>query len=190
MKSDYLEPWKRIYPTKNELLLAWSDWFESKTDEWELFTMTVVFKSGGKVPRPEKWEGEYKNRVLMKIRKRLEPGLFTDKRFVNLETQENREKLRGCTHVIPYEDFFYYEKDDSSLFRVSRSHKPHHIHSLLPIEKSQVHRFWSIDSDDLQDRIQKDIYSIETVQSVLVEKIKAGNTIDWIKYLHKGKSFQ
>jgi len=38
MKPEYLEPWKRIYPTKNELTKAWSDWFESKNDEWDLFS--------------------------------------------------------------------------------------------------------------------------------------------------------
>jgi hypothetical protein len=55
MKPEYLEPWKRIYPTKNELTEAWSYWFESKNNDWDLFTMTVVFKSGGKVARPDKW---------------------------------------------------------------------------------------------------------------------------------------
>jgi hypothetical protein len=69
MKKEYLEPWKRNYPTKNELTKAWSDWFDSKSDEWDLFTMTVVFKSGGKVPRPDRWEGEYKKYVLNKIKR-------------------------------------------------------------------------------------------------------------------------
>jgi hypothetical protein len=172
MKKEYLEPWKRKNPSKNELLQAWADWFESKTDEWELFTMTVVFKSGGKIPRPEKWESEYKTRVLQKIRREIEPN------------QKNQEL------AIPFEEFFYYEKDDSSFFRVSRSHKPHHINSLIPIRKSQVNRFWSIDTGDLQERIKKDLYSIDTIQSILVEKVKSDRTIDWVKYLLKGKSFQ
>lgn len=170
MKPDYLEPWIRIYPTKNELLEAWSDWFESKSDEWDLFTLTVVFKSGGLTPRPNRWESEYKTQILKKIRKALEP------------------KLENQTNAIPYEEFFYYEKDDSSLFRVSRSHKPHHIHALLPIRKSQVHRFWSVDKNDLQERIEKDLYSIETVQSVLIERVKTDHTLDWVKYLLKGKT--
>ena len=171
MKPEYLEPWKRIYPTKNEIAKAWSAWFESKSDQWDLFALTVVFKSGGKVPRPNRWESEYKTRVLQKIRRKIEPN------------HKNQEL------AIPFEEFFYYEKDDSSFFRVSRSHKPHHIHSLVPIRKSQVHRFWSIDNNGIQERIKKDIYSIETIQSVLVEKVKFGHTIDWIKYLVKGKQF-
>lgn len=169
MKPEYLQPWKRIYPTKNELLEAWSDWFESKSDEWDLFALTVVFKSGGLKPRPNRWESEYKTRILQKIRRALEP------------------KKQNQTNAVPYEDFFYYEKDDSSLFRVSRSHKPHHIHALLPIRKSQSHRFWSIDKNDLQVRIEKDLYSIETVQSFLIERVKADHSLDWIKYLAKGK---
>lgn len=169
MKPDYLEPWKRIYPTKNELQKAWSDWFESKTDEWDLFTLTVVFKSGGQVARPARWESEYRTRVLQKIRRVLEPN------------QNNQ------TNAIPYEEFFYYEKDDSSFFRVSKSHKPHHVHALIPIRKSQTYRFWSIDSSDLQDRVRKDLHSIETVQSLLIEPVKTNHTIDWVKYLSKGK---
>ena len=33
MKKEYLEPWKRNYPTKNELTKAWSDWFDLAKDE-------------------------------------------------------------------------------------------------------------------------------------------------------------
>lgn len=170
MKPEYLEPWKRIYPTKNELAKDWSDWFESKSNEWELFTLTIVFKSGGKVARPEKWEAEYKTRVLQKIRRVIEPN------------QKNQEL------AIPFEEFFYYEKDDSSFFRISRSHKPHHIHALIPIRKSQTQRFWSVDENDLQERIKKDIYSLVTVQSILVERVNINHTIDWIKYTLKGKT--
>jgi hypothetical protein len=39
-----------------------------------------------------------------------------------------------------------------------------------------------------QERIRKDIYSIETIQSMLVEKVKADRTIDWVKYTLKGKT--
>ena len=169
MKPEYLEPWKQIYPTKNQLLKAWSYWFDSKSDEWTLFTLTVVFKSGGLKPRPDRWESEYRTRVLQKIRRALEP------------------KQKNQTNAIPYEEFFYYEKDDSSFFRISRSHKPHHIHALLPIKKSQVNRFWSIDNSDLKERLHKDIYSIETIQSVLVEPVKTTHSINWVKYLLKGK---
>ena len=170
MKKQYLEPWIKNYPTKNELAKAWSDWFESKTDEWDLFTMTVVFKSGGKISRSEKWEAEYKKYLLNKIRRALEPN------------QKNQE------YAIPYEEFCYYEFNESSIHRVTSSRKPHHIHALIPIRKSQTHRFWSVDNSDLQERVKKDIYSIKTIQSILVEKVKTDRTIDWVKYVLKGKS--
>lgn len=169
MKPEYLEPWKRIYPTRNELLVAWSEWFELMSEDWDLFTATVVFKSGGLTPRPARWESEYKTRVLQKIRRAIEPN------------------PKNQARAIPYEEFFSYEKDDSSFFRASRSHKPHHIHALIPIRKSQVYRFWSIDNSCLQERIQKDISSIETIQSILIGPVKAEHTIDWVKYLQKGK---
>jgi hypothetical protein len=104
MKPEYLEPWKRIYPTKNELLEAWSDWFESKSDEWDLFTLTAVFKSGGLTPRPNRWESEYKTRILQKIRRALEP------------------KLENQTNAIPYEEFF-----------ITRRTTHHYLESLDPI---------------------------------------------------------
>ena len=169
MKPEYLQPWERVYPTRDELLVAWSKWFELMSDEWDLFTATVVFKSGGLTPRPARWESEYKTRVIQKIRRAIEPN------------PKNQDR------AIPYEEFFFYEKDDSSFFRISRSHKPHHIHALIPIRKAQVYRFWSTDNSSLQERIRKDIYSIETVQSFLAEPVKTNHTVDWVKYLYKGK---
>lgn len=169
MKTEYLEPWSRIYPNKTELLKAWSDWFESKNDEWELFTITVVFKSGGKIPRPERWNSEYDKCVLRKIRKALEP------------------KQKNQQNAIPFEDFCYYEFDESSIHRITSSRKPHHIHGLLPIRKSQVNRFWSIDENDLKERIKKDIHSTEIVQSVKVRLVRENSTIVWMTYIAKLK---
>ena len=100
MKPEYLEPWKQNYPTKTDLLNAWSDWFESKSDEWDLFALTVVFKAGGRVSRPDRWESEYKTRVLLKIKRSLE------------RNQKNFD------FAIPFEDFCYYEFDEASIFRI------------------------------------------------------------------------
>jgi hypothetical protein len=170
MKTEYLEPWKKIYPTKNDLAKAWSDWFESKSEEWDLYTLTVVFNSRGRQAKPDRWEGEYKKYVLNKIKRALEPN------------RKNQE------YAIPYEEFCYYEFEESSIHRITSSRKPHHIHGLIPIRKKQIHRFWSTDNNNLQERIRKDICSIHTVQSILIEKIEPGKTIDWIRYTIKGKS--
>ena len=170
MKTEYLEPWLQTYPNKTELLKVWSDWFESKKDEWELFTITVVFKAGGKIPRPERWNSEYDKCVLRKIRKALEP---------NQKNQQN---------AIPFQDFCYYEFDESSIHRITSSRKSHHIHGLLPIRKSQVSRFWSIDENNIRERIQKDIHSTGIVQSVEIRPITENSTIDWITYITKMKT--
>jgi hypothetical protein len=170
MKPYYLEPWKRIYPTRNDLLIAWTDWFDSKSDEWQLFTLTAVFKAGGNIPRSDRWESEYRNKILLKIRRALE------------RSEKNYD------FAIPFDDFCYYEFDEASIFRVSGSRKPHHVHALIPIRKSSVYRFWSIDDNNLQSRLIKDIYSIDTVGSILVEPIKVGGTRDWISYCLKNKN--
>lgn len=146
-------------------------------EEWNLYTITVVFKAGGSnnkfintdKPNSIKWESEYRTRVLQKIRKAIEPN----------------QKHQGT--AIPYEDFFYYEFDHASIFKNTNSRKPHHIHGLLPIRKSQATRFWSLDIDDLKPRLKADLDSIQSVQSVLVEPIRDGKTIDWVKYAAKGK---
>ncbi len=170
MKTEYLEPWVRTYPNKTELIKVWSDWFESKFDEWELFTITVVFKAGGKIPRPDRWNSEFDKCVLRKIRKALEPN------------EKNR------TNAIPFEEFCYYEFDESSIHRITSSRKPHHIHGLLPIRKSQVSRFWSIDENGLKERIKKDIHSTGIVQSLEIKPIKENSTINWLTYITKMKS--
>lgn len=169
MKPEYLEPFKRIYPTKGELLSAWSEWFESKAEEWDLFTLTVVFKAGGKIPRPDRWEATYKNQVLLKIRRVLE------------RNEKNYE------FAIPYDDFCYYEFDEESLFRKTGLRKPHHIHALIPIRKASTYRFWSVDDQGLQNRLIKDLYSIKTVGSILVEPVRKDGIQDWIGYCVKGK---
>jgi len=90
--------------------------------------------------------------------------------------------------AIPFDDFFYYEFDEASIFKVSGLRKPHHIHALIPVRKSSVYRFWSIDDNDLQSRLKKDIYSIESVGSILVEPINDSGARDWISYCLKGKA--
>ena len=169
MKPDYLEPWKRIYPSKGELLTAWSDWFESKSDEWDLFTLTVVFKAGGKIARPDRWESEYKNRVLLKIKRAIE---------------RNKSNF---DFAVPFEDFFYYEFDEASIFKKTGARKPHHIHALVPVRKLSTYRVWSTDNNDLQEKLKRDLLSIKTVGSILVEPLNNIKSKSWITYCLKGK---
>ena len=167
--NDYLKDFKTNYPSRNELIKAWSVWFESKRNEWELFTITVVFKTSKIAPRGYDWGAEYE-RVLNKIRRKLE------------RSEANYEL------AIPFDKFAYYEKDESSIKRITGSRKPHHFHALIPIRKVSNYRFWSIDLNDLNPRLRKDIESIDTIQSVVVEPILEGRSIDWTKYILKAKS--
>lgn len=157
--------------TKTDLQISWKDWLESKRDEWELLTITVVFQPIDLNNSQARWEDEYKKRVLQKFRRALESN-----------TNEQAK-------AIPYEEFFYFERDEASIFKATGSRKPFHIHGLLPIRKSQFYRVWSSDTNTLQERLQKDLASIDTVQSVLVEPILQGKTLDWVRYISKGKPF-
>lgn len=164
-------------PTRNEQLKAWSDWFTSQ-DEWQLFAVTVVFKERKRKANEELeplalnqsvCESLYKVQVLHKIRRALER---------NPELQKK---------AIPFDEFVYYERNQGSIFKSSKTTKPHHVHAVLPIKKSQLHRFWSIDANKIQARLYKDILSIKEIQSIDVQPLQSGREVDWVKYVAKGK---
>jgi len=142
-----------IHTTKEELTQAWSDWFDSLREDHELLAITIVFRPVDRNNSEARWETEYKEGVLRRFRRAI-------------ERSEESQK-----HALPFEDFKYFERNEGSIFRVSGSRKPFHIHALLPIRKSQFNRIWSSDNDNLKERLMKDIYSLGTVQSVLVEKV-------------------
>lgn len=160
---------KHTYPTKNELTKCWAEFFDGLKSENELFTLTVVFRTVDANNSRERWESDYKNGVLRAFRRALE--------------RSNRAQ-ETC---LPYDDFYYFERNEGSIFRVSGSRRPFHIHALLPIRRSQAHRVWSEDLNHLKERVEKDVYSIDTVASLLVEKVKEGHTLDWTRYITKQK---
>jgi hypothetical protein len=158
------------YPTKKELTKAYAEWFESKREDWTLFTVTVVFKPTDLNNGKERWEDEYTKRVLGKIRKAIEP------------------KTANQTEALPFPNFFYFERNEASTFRLTKSRKPFHIHALLPIRNYQVGRMWSIDDGNVKEQLQKDFHSIDTVQSILIEPVPLGTSVDWVRYITKSKS--
>jgi hypothetical protein len=157
------------FPTKQEQTQVWSDWFDSLRDEHELLAITIVFRPQQQNNTQARWETEYNEGVLRRFRRAI-------------ERSEARQD-----HALPFPDFSYFERNESSIFRVSGARKPFHIHALLPIRKSQFHRVWSIDNESLHDRLNRDIYSLGTVQSLLVEKVREGQTRDWTRYITKMK---
>lgn len=154
--------------TRRLMIESDSEWFESKRDEWDLFTLTAVFRASGWKPNPDRWIEEYKHKVLWKINKQL---------------------TRGNNYLIPF-DRCEYEFDQSSLFKsLSEQRKPHHIHGIVSIPKDLSHKVWNLEKNILSPRLLKDFNSIDTVSSVLMEPIPVGRTLDWYVYMMKGKSF-
>jgi hypothetical protein len=154
---------------KQVLTTAWTEFFDSLKTNHELFALTVVFHPVDQNNSQERWEGEYTAGVLKKFRSALE------------RNPSNHDT------ALPFPDFYYFERNEASVHRVSGSRKPFHIHALLPIRKDQVQRVWSIDNNDLKERLVQDIYSLGTIQSILVEPVREGCTLDWVRYVAKFK---
>lgn len=151
---------------------AIAEWLQSKVEhgEWSIFTCTVIFKPIDKHNYQSRFEDEYKSRFLHKIRRRLD-----------------RSKSKHSTS-IPYEHLFYFEKEHKTLLKASSKKSPFHIHSLIPIKTHQVHRFWSYDENKLNQRLEKDLLSIDLVSNVLIEPVYETGSFPWLMYITKQKS--
>ena len=158
----------RLY-TRETLVNSWKEFYTQESNDWTLFTLTIVFKRVDSISTQERYEHEYNTRVLNKIRRRLESC--------------------PCNQptALPFEEMFYYEKDIGSIFKKTSSQSPHHIHALLPIRKCHMHRFWCNDSNDINARLRKDLESIDVVQSVLIEQAIPETLEHWIRYISKRK---
>jgi hypothetical protein len=158
----------RLYTRETEVN-SWKEFFTEESKDWNLFTLTVVFRKVDANSNKHRYEHEYNTRVLNKIRRRLESC------------------PRNQPTALPFEDMFYYEKDIGSIFKKTSSQSPHHIHALLPIKKRHMHRFWCIDLNDINARLRKDLESIDVVQSVLIEQAIPETLEHWIRYISKRK---
>lgn len=147
----------------------WTEFFDSKRQDHQLLSITVVFKPIDRNNSRERWETEYAAGVLGKFRRAIEPN------------PDNQER------ALPFPDFYFFERFESTGLRTAGRRSPFHIHSLLPIRKSQLHRIWSHDNNDLTDRLLKDIKSLGTVQDILVVPVAEGRTIEWVRYITKQK---
>jgi len=148
---------------------VWTEFFDSNRQDHQLLAITVVFKPVDRINTKGRWETEYAVGVLGKFRRAIEPN------------PGNQDR------ALPFPDFYFFERFESSGLRTAGRRSPFHIHSLLPIRKSQLHRIWSHDNNDLTDRLLKDIKSLGTVQDILVEPVAEGRTIEWVRYITKQK---
>ena len=150
---------------------AIANWFQSlvDADEWRLFTCTVVFKPVDLINTKSRFEDEYNTRFLKKIRRHLEPN----------------SKYQAT--AIPFEKEFSFERYEKSRYRATGKRNPFHIHSVIPIRTTQVHRFWSYDENKLNSRLFKDLNSIDVVQDMLIEPMRVSGPFAWLMYSTKQK---
>lgn len=159
----------RYSMTKQAVSKGWTEFFESLLADHQLFALTVVFRPVDLNNSQERWETEYRSGILKKFRKVLER---------NPANQPN---------ALPFEDFYYFERNEASVHRITGSRKPFHIHALLPFRIEQVRRVWDLDENNLRQPLLRDIYSLGTVQSILMEPIRSAHTLDWVRYVTKFK---
>lgn len=157
-------------------LLGYNKFFSDMEAECDLFTLTVVFKSGGYKSGQSRFEDEYNRRVLNRIRKRVDPkGKY------------------GNEPVIHFEDFSRYEYDTISSKRITRKHKVHHIHALIPIRKCHSYRVWNKQFHMVDPKLKDSLNAMkkDTVSTWLLEPAAEGELVKWIFYMNKSKdSFQ
>lgn len=150
------------------------DWILD-SDEWVPFAVTVTFK--GLVPyeassgMKKATDYEYRKRVLNKVRRRL------------------CRSGSKWNEVLPIDYFRQYEYEQGSFFKpVPKATSPHHIHAFLPIRKRLAGRVFNFEKGLLDERLEKDIRSIVTVSSFLIEPVRIDEAEAWVRYMLKGKS--
>lgn len=149
------------------------DWTLANS-EWITFTSTVTFKkllgyeSSNSMEKATLYE--YNKPVLNKIKKRLCRSQIQWKNVLPI-------------HVVKYE----YEQ--GSFFKpVPKSNSPHHIHGLISVKRSCAYRIFNFWTREIDPRLSKDLRSILTVSTFMIEPLRTYEAQDWINYIYKGKS--
>lgn len=165
---------KKSLTTERNLKRQELDWITSNPD-WTVFTITVTFKNlvpletGQGMKLATKYE--YNKKVLTKIKKRLcRLSNYWDK-------------------VLPVTDFYVYEYDQTSFFKkVSNNQSPHHIHGILPIPNRVLHKFYNLETGELDKRLMKDLKSLSKVSTFLIEPLRLDECESWFNYMLKDKT--
>ena len=165
---------KKSLMTERNLKRQELDWITSNPD-WTVFTITVTFKNlvpletGQGMKLATKYE--YNKKVLTKIKKRL-------CRLSNYWKE-----------VLPVTDFYVYEYDQTSFFKkVSNNQSPHHIHGILPIPNRVLHKFYNLETGELDKRLMKDLKSLSKVSTFLIEPLRLDEKESWFNYMLKDKT--
>lgn len=165
---------KKSLTTERNLKRQELEWITSNPD-WTSFTITVTFKNlvpletGQGMKLATKYE--YNKKVLTKIKKRL-------CRLSNYWKE-----------VLPITDFYVYEYDQSSFFKkVSNNQSPHHIHGILPVPNRVLHKFYNLETGELDKRLMKDLRSLSKVSTFLIEPLRLDEKESWFNYMLKDKT--
>lgn len=143
-------------------------------DEWTPFVATVTFKGLSPYEAADGMrkatEYEYSKRVLNKVRKRL------------------CRSSSKWSEVLPIDYFFQYEREQGSFFKpIPKSNAPHHVHALFPVKRECAQRIFNFDSGRLDQRLYKDLQSIASVSTFLIEPLRVDEAEAWVRYMLKGK---
>lgn len=179
----------------------WSQWINELADQFDLFTTTVVFTSGGDSRNPEMSLSQYA-RVLRKIDKRLVPHNFDCRRKImfgkrlslearnkavtdGLQAQSDRLNRSICRDILKY-----YEHSERSSSNWTPGKKPvNHVHGIIGIPKTLTRRIWCFENDKLKPQMDKDLLSMGIISSVLFAPLRLAENNIWIAYIAKQKSF-
>ena len=156
-------------PTKSELIESWSNWLDKNNDAWFYLTLTLVFDRNQVGLNREFCEAEYRQRILPKFQRRIE-----------------RDPSQWANAVPFASDLFYYEKDETSIYKRVSGGSPHHIHGLLVIPKTRRYRIWSNEEQCLDEALKKDLNSLAYVSDWLIEPAVKGKLAFWLRYITKG----
>lgn len=141
---------------------------------WVVFTTTVTFKHLRSIETGHGYrlatKKEYDYQVMTKIKRRL-----------------SRSNSRW-NEVCPYPELRQYEYDKGSVFKpIPKANSPHHIHGLFPVPKELKDRIYDFEHGVLDRRLRKDIASIDTVSTFLIEPLRIEEAHAWLTYMTKGK---
>lgn len=156
-------------PTKQQEIENWSSWLQEISGDWFYLTITLVFSRNQVGLNREFCEAEYRLRILPKFQRRIE------------RSQDQ------WTNSLPFAtDLFYYEKDETSLYKRVKAGSPHHIHGLLVIPKTRLYRIWSTDDQCLDETLKRDLQSLSYVTDWLIEPAVMEKLPYWLNYITKG----
>ena len=150
-------------------------WMLNQKIDWSVYTITVTFDNINSSVLSSGTEKvvmyEFNYHFLPKIRRRL------------CRSRKHWEK------VLPTPEFVVYEYQQGSYFKpVPKSNSPHHIHGIFTVRKNLEAKIFDREVNLLDKRLQKDLNSIKTVGSYLIEPLRLDEAENWFHYMIKGKT--